>query len=62
MSVCRRDNKKPLTGHFLSRANVLIRGATLIHGLNRALSRIPSYPRQVTSAFNVAEYSAFFCL
>ncbi len=34
-----------------------IRGATLIHGMTRALSGIPSYPRQITSAFNVAEYS-----
>lgn len=32
------------------------RGATLIHGITRALSRIPTYPRQMTSAYNVAEY------
>ena len=29
---------------------MLIRGATLIHGLTRALVRIPSYPRQLTYA------------
>jgi hypothetical protein len=34
-----------------------IRGATLIHGMSRALSRIPAYPRHMTSACNVAEYS-----
>ena len=34
-----------------------IRGATLIHGMLRALSGIPAYPRQMTSACNVAEYS-----
>ncbi len=28
----------------------LIRGATLIHGMNRALVRIQSYPRQLTYA------------
>lgn len=44
--------------YFLSRTNkTLIRGATLIHGMTRALSRIPTYPRQMTSACNVAEYS-----
>ena len=43
--------------YFLSRTNkTLIRGATLIHGMTRALSRIPTYPRQMTSACNVAEY------
>ena len=26
------------------------RGATLIHGITRALSRIPRYPRQLTYA------------
>ena len=26
------------------------RGATLIHGITRALSRIPTYPRQLTYA------------
>ena len=34
-----------------------IRGATLIHGITRALSRIQTYPRQVTPACSVAEYS-----
>ena len=34
-----------------------IRGATLIHGMTRALSGIPTYPRQMTSACNVAAYS-----
>lgn len=50
--------KKSLTEIYtLSRTNkTLIRGATLIHGMTRALSRIPSYPRQITSACNVAEY------
>ena len=37
--------------------NYTIRGATLIHGMTRALSRIPSYPRQFTPASGVAEYS-----
>ena len=48
----------PLTEiYFLSRTNkTLIRGATLIHGMTRALSRIPTYPRQMASACNVAEY------
>ena len=50
--------KTPLTEiYVLSRTNkTLIRGATLIHGMTRALSRIPTYPRQMTSACNVAEY------
>ena len=39
-----------LTELLLSRTNILIRGATLIHGSSRALCRIPSYPRQVTPA------------
>ena len=34
-----------------------IRGATLIHGSPRALCGIPAYPRQMTSASNVAAYS-----
>ena len=29
----------------------------MIHGLTRALSGIPAYPRQFTPAFGVAEYS-----
>ena len=43
---------------ILSRTNngKIIRGATLIHGVIRALSGIPTYPRQITSACNVAEY------
>lgn len=51
-------NKASLTERYLlSRTNkTLIRGATLIHGMTRALSRIPTYPRQMTSACNVAEY------
>ena len=36
----------------------IIRGSTLIHGMTRALCGIPAYPRQMTSASNVAEYSA----
>ena len=40
----------------------MIRGATLIHESPRALSRIPSYPRQITSACNVAEYSTLKCV
>ena len=35
----------------------IIRGSTLIHGMTRALCGIPAYPRQMTSASNVAEYS-----
>ena len=45
--------------------NCIIRGATLIHGMTRALSGIPTYPRQMTSASNVAAYSGaitpFYC-
>ena len=29
---------------------MLIRGATLIHGMTRALGGIPTYPRQLTYA------------
>ena len=36
---------------------MLIRGATLIHGMTHALNGIPADPRQITSACNVAEYS-----
>ena len=31
----------------------MIRGATLIHGLTRALVGIPSYPRQLTYALTL---------
>ena len=41
---------------YQGRIKTLIRGATLIHSMTRALSRIPTYPRQMTSACNVAEY------
>ena len=34
----------------LPRTNNVIRGATLLHGMNRALYRIPAYPRQLTYA------------
>ena len=50
----------PLTETSLCQGRIntnSIRGATLIHGMSRALSRIPTYPRQMTSASNVAEYS-----
>lgn len=40
------------------------RGATLIHGITRALSRIPTYPRQLTYAHtlqNTLGISPFDC-
>lgn len=40
------------------------RGATLIHGITRALSRIPTYPRQLTYAHtlqNTLESLPFDC-
>ena len=49
-----RTKKVPDRVSALSRTNSFnidtIRGATLIHGLPRALGRIPSYPRQLTYA------------
>ena len=58
-TFCQRSKRKtpPTERHVLSRTNnTLIRGATLIYGMTRTLSRIPTYPRQITSACNVAEY------
>ena len=47
-AVCK---KKSLTKSFDSvKDEYTIRGATLIHDLTRALSEIPSYLRQITSA------------
>ena len=43
--------------YIASQNATLIRGATLIHSMTCALSGIPTYPRQMTSAYNVAEYS-----
>ena len=37
-------------GRILYENSTIIRGATLLHGLTRALSGIPSYPRHMTSA------------
>ena len=43
------QSKNPRQTH-LSRTNHPIRGATLFHGLTRALCGIPLYPRQLTYA------------
>ena len=60
---CQRRRKNALdrnTCFCQGRIKILIRGATLIHSMTCALSRIPTYPRQVTSACNVAEYFVIF--
>ena len=56
---CQRSKKSPLTETTVCQGRIkhIIRGATLIHGMTRALSGIPTYPRQMTSACNVAAYS-----
>lgn len=35
----------------------MIRGATLVHGISRALSRMPTHPRDTDAALRVAAYS-----
>ena len=59
---CQRSKKSSLTETMFCQGRIkyFIRGATLIHGMTRALSRIPTYPRQMTSACNVAAYSVSF--
>ena len=56
---CQRSKKSSLTETTVCQGRIkhIIRGATLIHGMTRALSGIPTYPRQMTSACNVAAYS-----
>ncbi len=47
---CSGGNKNPQQNTDVSVKDEMIRGATLIHDKCRALSRILSYPRQVTHA------------
>ena len=50
----REKTKTPLTEITFCQGRIKsIRGATLIHGKGRALSRIPTYPRQLTYALTL---------